>query len=319
MSFKDIRGQTVAIKIISAYLQQGSLQGGYLFTGPEGIGKKLAAKTLAKALNCQADILDACGKCASCLKIANSQHPDIHCIEAGEEEIKIDDIRALQREISFRPYEGKVKVFIIDNAHALTAEASNALLKVLEEPPKQSLIILVSDKPALLFRTIVSRCKTVKFAPLARLELQEILKKDYALEADMAHFLAYFCEGRLGCALQLKDTDIVAVKNSVIDAFIRSRSLQIEKLPVQDKEGLRKSLNILATWFRDMYLMKVGAAHQELIHFDRKDELLKNMTRFTFVDLNEIMRSIADALAYMDQNINSRLLLYNLGAQICKG
>ncbi len=319
MSFDSIKGQAQAINILKAYLECSKLEGGYLFSGPRGVGKKLVAKTLAKALNCLNESLDSCDECASCKKIDNNQHPDMHFIEQQDSEIKIEFIRDLQREASLRPYEAKRKVFIIDNAHNLTADASNALLKILEEPTKSSLIILVSDKPSLLFKTIISRCKVLKFLPLQRAKLKQILKNDYGLDDGRAHFLAYFSEGRFGRALELKDSDIIREKNICIDKFALSSKPHMGNLDMQSKDEIRGCLNILATWFRDIYLVKAGAPHSELINFDRKDELLKAMSRFTYSDLNEIFDYISDSINYLSQNINNRLILHNLGIQLWKG
>lgn len=115
--------------MLQGCLEQGRLQGGLLFTGPQGVGKKLMAETLAKAVNCEQLQTDSCDRCVSCLKIDRHVHPDIHLIESDESEIKIDDIRQLQREICLRPYEARFKVFILNDAHRLTAEASGALFK----------------------------------------------------------------------------------------------------------------------------------------------------------------------------------------------
>jgi DNA polymerase-3 subunit delta' len=305
------------IQILKNYLEQSALSSGFIFSGPEGVGKKLAAKALAKAVNCFEGKVDACEKCASCQKIERNDHPDVHLIESGDDEIKIETIRHLQKEISFRAYEGKFKVFIIDNAHRLNAESANCLLKILEEPPKFSLIILISDKPALLFKTITSRCKTVKFYPMPRKDLEGILCKDYALDKGISHFLAYFSEGRLGCALRLKDTEVVNEKNTVIDKLVLKGTP--DSLPMQKKEDLKRYLNILATWFRDMYLIKTGMPHQELINYDRKDELLRSMGKFTFAEINEILATISDSILYLDQNINAKLIMQTIGAQLWKG
>jgi len=318
MSFNSIKGQDKAINMLRGYIEQSRLEGGYLFAGPEGVGKKLVAKTLAKAVNCLSDNLDACEQCASCKKIENNQHPDVHFIEQADSEIKIEYIRGLQREMSLRPYEAKRKIFIIDNAHNLTAEASNCLLKILEEPPPSSLIILISDKPSLLFKTIISRCKVLKFPPFSRPALKEIIKNDYGLDNNTAHFLAYFSEGRLGRALKLKDTDIIREKNVIIDKLARFSKTDLGNLDIQNKDQIRSYLNILATWFRDIYLIKIGMPHSEIINFDRKDELLKIMSRFSFSDLNYILSSISDSIVYLNQNINNKLVLYNLGVQLCK-
>lgn len=332
MSFKDIQGHNKVIEILKEHIRQSRLNKGYLFIGPEGIGKKMVAKTLAQAVNCGEQLLDSCDSCPSCMKIEKKQHPDVHIIDgstspyvnsrqnrddtADSGAIKIDHIRQLQKDISLKPYEGKLKVFIIDNAHNLTSEASNALLKILEEPPAKSLIILVTAKPTLLFKTIISRCQVLRFSPLPRKKLSEILNKDYNLENNLAHFLAYFCEGRLGKALVLKDIDILREKNRVIDELALLKRLGLENFSIKKREDVRNYLNILTTWFRDIYLIKIGMPHFELINLDRKAELLKSMQFFSFMDLEEILNCICASLSYLEQNINIRLLLSNLREDI---
>jgi len=339
MSFKDIKGQDRTIQVLKECMRHSRLAPGYLFLGPEGVGKNLTAKTLAKAVNCleetfdtstmlecngeRSRTIDSCDRCISCLKIDNNQHPDVHLISASADidmsascAIKIEDIRQLRKDISLKPYEGKTKVFIIDNAHNLTAEAANALLKILEEPPGDSLIILISAKSSLLFKTIISRCQTLKFYPLPRLKLEEMLKKDYGFNSNHAHFLAYFSEGRLGRALRLKDTQILNEKNRIIDDFSFLKKPSLQDPLIQNRENVRNVLNILAGWFRDMYLIKIGTPHSELINLDRRDELLRFMNRYSFANLDEILNSISDSLLLLEQNVNIKLLMSNLREDI---
>ncbi len=318
MGFSEIKGHERPIKLLKSYIERGGLEGGYLFTGPEGIGKKLTAKALAKTVNCERDGLDACGECASCVKIEKNQLPDVRLIECADGQIKIEDIRQLQHGMGLKPYEAKTRVFIIDNAHKLTAEASNALLKVLEEPPKNSLIILVSDKPGLLFKTVLSRCKILKFSALRRAQLKRLFRDDYRLDENTAHFLAYFSEGRLGCGLRLKDADILRQKNRVIDDFVFSTSPGLKNLQAQgERQDIYRYLNILAAWFRDVYLLKIGMPGSEVINCDRKPDLKGQMQRFSMADLNRIINSISESISYLERNINTKLLIYNLKAQLC--
>ncbi|MDP2940890.1 MAG: DNA polymerase III subunit delta' [Candidatus Omnitrophota bacterium] len=318
MSFQHIRGQDKPVSQLKNYLEQASLEGGFLFSGPEGIGKKLAAVELAKALNCAENQFDACGHCPSCMKIANGWHPDVHLVSSDGGEIKIEAVRQLKSQICLKAYEGRHKVFIIDNAHRLTPEAANALLKILEEPPKNSLLILISDKPALLFKTVVSRCKAVKFFALKRDCLEQLLRQDYSLDSASAHFLAYFCEGRIGLALKLKDTGFSGQKNEVIERLTRQEKPNLDNFPLPDREEARFYLNILASWFRDIYLAKIGVSPAEIIHVDRKEELFRLAGKFHFADLDRSLNSIADSVLYLEQNINMKLLLYELGAQLWK-
>lgn len=319
MSFKEIIGQDKPIAMLKEFMEQSCVKGGYLFSGPEGIGKYMAARTLAKALNCQDGLLDSCDKCSSCLKIEKGLHPDVHLINAPDSDaIKIEFIRQMQKEISLKPYEARIKVFVIDNAHNLTAEASNALLKILEEPSGNSLIILVTSKPALLFKTVISRCKVFRFQPLERPKLRQLLENDYHLQHSAAHYLAYFTEGRIGSALKLKDTDILEEKKRVIDGFIFSRSSDTADPLIEKREEFRHALNILAAWFRDLYLAKAGIAHSELINLDRKNELLGAAQKYSFPELDEILKSISDSLLYIEQNINLKLLISNLRMTLWK-
>jgi DNA polymerase III subunit delta' len=315
MSFSDIRGNEQPLEIIQRYLKNIASESSrsFLFCGPEGVGKQLAAITMAKALNCQEDNADACGSCLSCLKIERRQHPDYHFIDDSDSgSIKIEDIRQLQKDIVFRPYEARKKVFIINNAHSMTPEAANALLKVLEEPPKDSLIILVSAKTALLFKTIISRCQIVKFYPMERQALCQILIREYGMKEDKAHFIAYFSEGRIGQALSLKDSAVFEGKNDIINEFCFHGRPGLSAIKISDKQEFRSALNILAVWFRDLYLLKSGLAYTQLVNLDRKDDLLKVVKSHSFSDFDGAMESISFSLLRLEQNINMKLLLSNL-------
>lgn len=333
MSFNDILGQDRPVSLLKSYIAKSRLDGSYLFTGPDGVGKKLVAKTLSKAVNCLEGEAGPCDRCVSCLKIDRNEHPDVYLIDcdtpilidsqsgneqAASEAIKIGHIRQLQKNIALKPYEGRKKVFIIDSAHNLTPEASNAFLKILEEPVEKSLIILISSKPSLLFKTIISRCRVLKFSALPRRALEKIIKKDLGLDNDAAHFLAYFSEGRLGRALSLKDADLLRKKNRVIDNLALSRRVNLDNIDIKKREDVRGYLNILSTWVRDIYLIKAGMPYQEIINCDRRDELLKQVGRFTFADLDGILNSISDSIFFLERNINTRLLLHNLGAKLWK-
>jgi len=318
MRFSDILGHEKPLNIINAYMESSRFSGGYIFSGPEGIGKKTVAKIIAQKLNCTAQSDRPCGNCSSCLKMEKLQHPDLHIIESESSQIKIEDIRSLQKEANFRPYEGVMKVFIIDDAHRFNPEAANSLLKVLEEPPKDSLIILITHKPQNIFKTILSRCKVIRFSPLAIAALEEVLVKDYLVDRLLAHFLSFYCEGRIGVALRLKDSKILEEKNRVFDSFTLSGRQLDRNLKTHNKEQLRSYLNILASWFRDIYLLKVGISDKELIHLDRQNDLLKLKNEFSFKQLDSMMATISESMLYLEKNINSKLLLHNLGAQLWK-
>jgi len=318
MRFNDVLGHVKTLEIIQSYLEKSRFSGAFIFSGPEGIGKRMVAKLIAGQLNCTGETDRPCGSCSGCLKIQKEEHPDLHVIQNGQSQIKIEDIRGILRQANLRPYEGRSKVFIIDNAHKLNSEAANSLLKVLEEPPKDVLIILVTHKPQNIIKTVLSRCKQIKFSPLIRAQLETVLINNYALDKASAHFLAFYAEGRLGLALRLKDTRLLQEKNKIFDSFILSSKPLDRNLLGQNKEQLQVCFNILASWFRDIYLLKAGLPDQEIIHADRQSDLRKLMPRFSFKQLDEIMAALSDSALYLEKNINSKLLLHNLGAQLWK-
>jgi DNA polymerase III subunit delta' len=313
MAFDQIKGQDKPIARLKANIRNNHIAGAYLFSGPEGIGKKLTALNFAKALNCQQNDSDACGQCLSCKKIDSNQHPDLHLIDNGSfEEIKIADIRALQQGIALRPYEARYKVFIINDAHNLNPEAANAFLKTLEESGKNSVIILVTDKPRLLFGTIISRCQIVKFFALNSREFGEALRNMYDMDERALRFLSFFCEGRIGAAMQWKDIDILAQKNRVIDLFNPKSRLSVEDHSFQDRLALRSGLNFLNCWFRDLYFTKAGLHQGRIINLDRGNDLQSSADYYSFSELEGILNSISESMLYLEQNANVKLLLANL-------
>jgi DNA polymerase-3 subunit delta' len=313
MAFAQIKGQDKPIARITANIRNNHIAGAYLFSGPEGIGKKLTALNFAQALNCLQNHFDACGQCVSCKKIDNNQHPDLHIIDKGSfEEIKISDIRVLQQGIALRPYEARYKVFIINDAHNLNPEAANAFLKTLEESSKNSVIILITDKPRLLFGTIISRCQTIKFSALSRSEFVAALKNMYDMDDRTLRFLSFFCEGRIGAAMQWKGIDIMAQKNRIIDLFDPKSRLSTEDSFLQDRLALRNSLNILNGWYRDLYFTKAGLNKGRIINLDRGNDLQNSAGYYSFGELEGILNGISQSMLYLEQNANVKLLLANL-------
>ncbi len=314
MGFGAIKGQQQAIMRLQGYLNQDKLEGGFLFSGPEGVGKFLTAKTFARAINCDAAATagDCCDVCSACVRMEKICYPDLHCIDCGEEEIRIEAIRQWQEQICLRPYEARKKVFIVNNAHNLNPVSANAFLKTLEEPPRDSVLILVTDKPSMLLKTILSRCRVVKFTALQRQALARILERDYGVEGQQVHFLSYFSEGRLGNALRLKDTDIIGCKNRVIDACTSPGAYLFDTLATKDRQEMRVYLNIIAGWMRDAYFAKAGIPAAELIHSDRSDAVDAYARAHTARELEEGIRTVSEFLLYLDQNVNVKLLLSNL-------
>ena len=238
MSWEEIKGQDRAISFLKNVLIEGKLSGAYLFVGPEGVGKRLTAKNFAKMLNCEqgGNSFDCCDECPSCLKIDNFNHPDVNWIETLKDarKISIEQVRNIKKEIALRPYEGKTKIYVTLKAELLSEEASNCLLKTLEEPPAHATLILTTSDIKRLLPTIISRCRIVKFSCLSPEKVGEILKRRLNISPVTATFLANFCEGRLGKAIELKDRDILNEKNDVINQ-LTTYNLQFKQIEPEEK------------------------------------------------------------------------------------
>lgn len=318
MSFKEVIGQDQAVNYLVKCALAGRLYQSYLFIGPQGVGKFLAAKNFAKLLNCLQKDLEPCDKCSSCIKIENNNHPDCHFIgKAPSGSIGIETVRELERLINLKPFEARHKVFIIDNAQRLTAEAAGALLKTIEEPPKDSVIILITAQIKLLFSTIVSRCQKVRFSIMGIEKLAQILQQKYRLFPAEAHFLAHISGGRLQEALRFKEGNLTEQKNRIIDLILKKREPILESFSdTLDKDKTRDLLMILLGLFRDILLVKIGSPCDLLINIDRKDEISSSRDRFTIQYLEEIISDIVSLNIYLEQNINLKIALNWLSARL---
>ncbi|MBN2331546.1 MAG: DNA polymerase III subunit delta' [Deltaproteobacteria bacterium] len=177
MSFRDVLGQSLAVSRLQGMIMAGTLPAALLLTGMEGVGKCFTAFQVAKALNCSHGHGDACDACADCGQISRRVHPDVMLVAAEKNQIKIDQIRELQGYLGYAPLSGSWKVAIIEDVHLLNTAAANALLKTLEEPPDQSLIMLVTHLPQVLLPTVLSRCVVIPFLPLSAKDLGHIVQR----------------------------------------------------------------------------------------------------------------------------------------------
>ena len=169
--FESVIDQQKPIGILRALLEQSSVAHALLFTGIDGVGKQKTARMFAMAVNCELYRGDTtsqisvdsvpCGQCVSCRKITSGNHPDVLHIQPQGNLIRIDQIRALGRTLAMKPYEARYRVVMISDGHRMNPESANALLKMLEEPPEQTLLVLTASETADLLPTVVSRCQLV--------------------------------------------------------------------------------------------------------------------------------------------------------------
>lgn len=217
MPLRDVIGHRRIVELIARSLRTGSLPPSLLFAGPAGVGKHLVAVSIAQALNCAADghaqpssdgsvdalgAADGCGVCAACTRIARGVHPDVLLVTPGESgSIKVEQVRDVIEQAAYRPFEGRRRVVIIDDADTMVSTAQNALLKILEEPPPSSVFILVASRPDALLPTVLSRCPRLRFRQLPVADIATALIRQ-GWDRAQAQAVAATADGSIGQALR---------------------------------------------------------------------------------------------------------------------
>lgn len=298
---------------------KGRLGHAYLFLGPHSVGKTETALAIAKMLNCEAVPPAAgCSLCPACRKIDSGNHPDVQVLDAGEEEsIKIAPVREIIQRLQLRPYEARKKVVIIKDIERMTTESSNAFLKTLEEPPKDTVLLLTTSAPELILSTIKSRCQHVYLFSAARPKVAAALRDEFSFDKESAHFLAFFTEGCIGRAKQLGDKKFFLRKNEIINEIVQAKNndTYLKEL-LADKAKTREALEILLSWFRDLIFAKMQVAPDLLINVDRVQDLRALECSYTFTQLAQIVAGIEQALKLLDENLNVKISFYLLMEKI---
>jgi len=296
MSFNDIIGQELAKDILRKDIGKERVSSSYLFVGPKGVGKKLTAISLAKALNCFKGGVDSCDECANCRLIDKGNFPD--CITVSPDEkgsIKIEMIREIKQTVSLRTM-GR-RVIIIEDADTMTEEAQNAFLKTLEEPPLDTTIILTSSKPKHLFQTIISRCKLVKFRRLSNSEVKKLLETRKVKNAEL---LANLSGGSMERALSLLESGARKIAFKFANLTVRKRLFIVGNLRTTPIEEFLDSLYI---FYGDML-----AKHFGLQVRNTDLEIVDKELSCIFSGMNIIRR----AVLALNHNVNSDNILYYL-------
>ncbi len=254
------------MRFLKQLLKKDAVPHALLFSGMAGTGKFAAAKEFAKALNClDPQDYDSCGVCRECHKLDEGLHPDLVYVGSGDGvSIKIEQVRELRKRFRFRPFEGKFRVVIIQEAQKLLEAAANALLKMLEEPPKGNVFILLTPEPQMLLPTIVSRCCQVRFQPFEDEVVAQYLAREGGLPRDDAARIARLAAGSIEKARWLTEEDKVASWKEVVARLENLDTLSIlDFFPMvsdwaKNRETAERDLEFIRLWVRDLILFRLA-------------------------------------------------------------
>lgn len=316
LGFDAIIDQERPIRILRSHLQNGTVPHALLFTGIEGVGKKTTAAALAMAVNCTGAAAAAeapCGSCTACRKISADKHPDVQRVSAAGAMIRIDQVRELCRQLSLRPYEARTRVAILADAQTLNPAAGNALLKMLEEPPPRTLLILTAAQPQDLLPTIVSRCQHLRFKPIARRHLAAILERAYGFERQAADITAALADGSVTRALDFQRRERLKRRNWLVSELDLRRpksaiwpSMLAEKMAASKAEAL-EDLALIAAWLRDMAVAAVDP--ERILYFDLRERIVAEAQHAPAGFPVRAAAALGAARRRIEANANPRLTL----------
>jgi DNA polymerase III subunit delta' len=317
MGFGEIIGHDRQLSTLRSALASNRLHHAYFFAGPEGVGKRTTAIALAKAVHCMQLDDDFCGQCVNCARISDGNHPDVRFVEplAGKKEISIQQIRELERELNYRSFSGGRKIAVIDPATSMNLASQNALLKTLEEPPQDSLIILIAANAGALLPTVRSRCLRLPFAPLTRREVAGFLQAKLAMNAGDAEFLAALSMGSIGAAVNLDKDELIEKRRNWVDLLSSLKAgdhhaamLAAEALSANRDDAL-KFLKWSESWYRDVLVHAVTDNAGALVNLDLLEQIRQqSVSNGAATALNASSR-VAEAAAGIQRNLNRRMVL----------
>ncbi len=332
--FKKLIGNENIKQTLRRLIHKRRVPNSLLFAGDDGIGKRQFAIALAKAFVCTEPIEgEACDVCAACRRsdvfstpkpddrdahrrVVFSDHPDVGAVIPYNRNILVDAVRHLESEANFRPYEAPARFFIIDDADKMNDSASNALLKTLEEPPSTSHIFLITSRPDSLLATIRSRCQLLRFAPVARAEIEQYLIDGRAFTHDEARLAARLSRGSIGQAVSVKvekfrirREKMLAVVANAIETGDRAALLRIseEMNDAKNKDSFEENLDILQSLIHDVWTLRTGAGTERIVNTDLADELSRLADNAALSDLPGWLALIDTMRENFAVNINRKI------------
>ena len=326
--FRTIIGHRRLVSLVSRAIARETLPPALLLAGPAGVGKRRTALAIAQALNCLQPVttecdVDACGECASCRRIGRGVHPDVITIEAGDTgTIKVDQVRDVIDRAGYRPFEGRRRVVIIDEADAMVPAAQNALLKTLEEPPSASVFILVSSIPDALLATVLSRLSRLRFGVLAPAEVADALMRDHGYAEADARAAAAEADGSIGRALEAQSVDLTdarALAQRLLEQTARvsdpARRIESAKdlIPkkssaASERDQLAVCLRVMASLLRDLGILANRADPSSLANADLQGPLSRLTESFDSERSMRAFGAVDRALAALERNASPKVV-----------
>ncbi|HWR61238.1 MAG TPA: DNA polymerase III subunit delta' [Clostridia bacterium] len=313
MGFNDIAGQRVIVESLRNAVKNNMISNGYIFSGPKGCGKKLMAFIFSMAVNCTGEAPEKpCGSCSSCIRLKSGNHPNVEFVRPTGMSIKIRQIRQIVADTAKKPFESGYKAVIIENAEKMTQDAQDAFLKTLEEPPGNTVFLLLAENHNLLLPTIVSRCQVYQFKPVPLHEMKAFIEARYDFQPSDIDEAVRYSKGITGTALELlQNRDGVAVRAAYIEILEKAlegnwseAQLQVPAV-VETKEAAERFLEFAQVWFRDILVLRElqGQSDELVVNAGSLEKLSRHNSALTEGKLNSIIEIVRNTARYVRYNV----------------
>lgn len=327
MGFKGVIGQEDVIRVLEHALSMDRIGHAYIFSGPQGIGKRTVAGLFAEGLLCELPIDGGgCTTCQACRLYSSGANPDFRRIAADGASIGVDEIREIQSSVIIKPMYSKRKVYIIENADKMTVQAQNSLLKTLEEPPPFVVIILTVSIYEALLETIRSRSQKISFRKNSYSQVREAVVGKYGNDVKGIDFAVSYADGVIGTALELTGTEeFIGLREKVFDFASHLRNMKLFDILnlysffEENKDDFDVILDIMIMFFRDMLVLKETGNENILINSDKKDIIFNNAREYSPGQLVSGIGQIEETRRSVKQNANFQLAVEHMLVKLQEG
>ncbi len=324
MRLFDVKGQRLATTTLVRAIKSNHISHAYLFHGQYGVGKETVAKAFSNHLFCED--ASACGKCRGCLRFSHGNHSDYHCMKT-DTTIKIGRIRELH-EACYLKHEGYA-VWLIKNIEKMTLPAANSFLKVLEEPPEDTVFLLLTENIGQVLPTIVSRCQQLQFPRLSQELVESLLREHLQVEEDESlskkiQLVAKLANGSIGRALELWEGPVLDRRSWVIQQLMRIPNMSTSEVLglslgwSEERADLESDLTLMLQWYRDLWCIKSRTQVQPY-NLDYQNDLAVICEKYSVESLRRVTEQIQNVFPYVQRNVRPRFLLGHLLLQMRKG
>jgi len=313
MGFDDVSGQRVIVESLRNAVKNNMISNGYIFSGPKGCGKKLMAFIFSMAVNCTGEASEKpCGSCSSCIRLKSGNHPNVELVRPTGMSIKIRQIRQIVADTAKKPFESGYKVVIIENAEKMTQDAQDAFLKTLEEPPGNTVFLLLAENHNLLLPTIVSRCQVYQFKPVPLHEMKAFIGTRYDFQPSDIDEAVRYSKGIIGTALELlQNKEGLAVRAVYIEILEKAltgnwNEAQLQaSVVVETKEAAERFLEFVQVWFRDILVLRElqGQSNELVVNAGSLEKVSRHNSVLTEVKLNSIIEIVRNTARYVRYNV----------------